>query len=324
MALSRLDIHRRNRGERTLVTLVGDIGPATTPLLRAAVEQCLLDGVTVIDIDLATVGSCDARGLDVLLSASRRAGRVHARLRVHHPCAQITRLLEATGSASLLLTAPVSPVPPAASGGLTRTAAQAPEDPARRPDQPALRDGIRLRRLTRRQAEDMREDIADLAAECVAGTADAAYHDRGDFLHRLAVTAHRPGFALLVAETTVPVGCAFGFPVGSEGSGLRGFDGTLLEIIQRLTSRARFVVLTQVVAHPHAQHRDIARRLQQRLLTDLRSSLGVTLLHPADRAGQAAFSSWGWQNMGEVLGLPGPVAPCVMTLSVEGQPMARR
>ncbi|MGJ3559952.1 STAS domain-containing protein [Streptomyces sp. INA 01156] len=73
MALSQLDIHRRNRGEQTLVTLAGDIGPATTPLLRTALEQCLLDGVTMIDIDLTTVGSCDARGLDVLLSASRRA-----------------------------------------------------------------------------------------------------------------------------------------------------------------------------------------------------------------------------------------------------------
>lgn len=324
MVLSRLDIHRRNRGEQTLVTLAGDIGPATTPLLKAAVEQCLLDGVTLIDIDLTTVGSCDARGLDVLLSASRRAGRVHARLRLHHPCAQITRLLDATGSASLLLTAPVSPVPPAASGGLMSTAARAPEDPARRPGQPVLRDGIRLRRLTRWQAEDMREDIADLAAESVAGTAGEAYHDRGDFLHRLAVTAHRPGFALLVAETTVLVGCAFGFPVGPDCSARRGFDGTLQEIIQRLTSRARFVVLTQVVAHPHAQHREIARRLQQRLLTDLHSSLGVTLLHPADRAGRATFSFWGWQNLGEVVGLPGPVAPCVLTLSEEGQPLVRR
>ncbi|MFH9087408.1 STAS domain-containing protein [Streptomyces sp. NPDC017673] len=325
VALSRLDIHRRNRGERTLVTLAGDIGPATTPLLRAAVEQCLLDGVTEIDIDLTTVGSCDARGLDVLLSAARRAGRVHAHLRLHHPCAQIARLLDATAeSTSLLLTAPVSPVPPTASSDLVSTATRAPEDPARRPDQPVLRDGIRLRRLTRRQAEDMREDIADLAAESVAGTVGEAYHDRDDFLHRLAVTAHRPGFALLVAETTVLVGCAFGFPVGSDGSDGRQSGGTLQEIIQRLTSRARFVVLTQVVAHPHAQRRDIARRLQQRLLTDLRSSLGVTLLHPADRAGQAAFSSWGWQIMGEVVGLPGPVAPCVLTLSVEGQPLARR
>ncbi|WP_329472990.1 STAS domain-containing protein [Streptomyces sp. NBC_01723] len=318
MALSRLDIHRRNRGERTLVTLAGDIGPATTPLLRAALERCLLDGVSVIDVDLTTVGSCDGRGLDILLSASRRADRVHAHLRLHHPCAQITRLLDSTGSTSLLLAAP------APSGDLVSTATRAPGAPARRPDQPVLKDAIRLRRLTRWQAEDMREDIADLAAESVAGTAGEAYHDRGDFLHRLAVTAHRPGFALLVAETTRLVGCAFGFPAGSDGSGRQGFDGTLQEIIHRLTSRARFVLLTQVVADPHAQHRDIARRLQQRLLTDLHSPLGVTLLHPADQAGQAAFASWGWQNMGEVVGLPGPVAPCVLTLPAEGAPLASR
>lgn len=324
MALSRLDIHRRNRGERTLVTLAGDIGPATTPLLRAAVEQCLLDGVTEIDIDLATVGSCDTRGLDVLLSAAQRAGRVHARLRLHHPCARMARLLDVTGSTSLLITDPASPVPPTASGDLMSTATRAPEDPVRRPDQPVLRDGIRLRRLTRRQAEDMREDIADLAAESVAGTGGEAYLDRGDFLHRLAVTAHRPGFALLVAETTVLVGCAFGFPMGPDGSGRRQGGGTLQEIIQRLTSCARFVVLTQVVAHPHVQHRDIAHRLQQRLLTDLHSSLGITLLHPADQTGQAAFSSWGWQNMGEVVGLHGAVAPCVLTLSAEGTALARR
>ncbi|MFD7697613.1 STAS domain-containing protein [Streptomyces sp. NPDC059805] len=320
MALSRLDIHRRNRGERTLVTLAGDIGPATTPLLRAAVEQCLLDGVTVIDIDLTTVGSCDARGLAVLLSAARRAGRVHARLRLHHPCAQITRLLDATGSTSLLLADPASPLPPLASGDLMSSRTRAPEDRARRPDQPVLRDGIRLRRLTRRQVEDMGEDIADLAAEAVAGTAGKVYHDRGDFLQRLAVTAHRPGFALLVAETTVLVGCAFGFPVDSDASDGRHGGGTLQEIVQRLTSCARFVVLTQVVAHPHVQHRDIAHRLQQRLLTDLHSSLGVTLLHPSDRGARAAFSSWGWQNMGEVVGLPGPVAPCLLTWSAEGQP----
>ncbi|MFE8925569.1 STAS domain-containing protein [Streptomyces rochei] len=290
----------------------------TTPLLRAALERCLLDGVSVIDIDLTTVGSCDARGLDVLLSASRRAGRVHAHLRLHHPCAQITKLLDSTGSTSLLLAAPAPP------GDLVSTATRAPEDPARRPDQPVLKDAIRLRRLTRWQTEDMREDIADLAAESVAGTPGEAYHDSGDFLHRLAVTAHRPGFALLVAETTRLVGCAFGFPAGSDGSGRQGFDGTLQEIIHRLTSRARFVLLTQVVADPHAQHRDIARRLQQRLLTDLHSPLGVTLLHPADQAGQAVFASWGWQNMGEVVGLPGPVVPCVLTLPAEGAPLARR
>ncbi|QEU87109.1 STAS domain-containing protein [Streptomyces viridosporus] len=309
-ALSRLDVHRRNRGEQTLVTLAGDIGPATTPLLRAALEQCLRDGVTLIDVDLAAVGCCDVKGLDVLLSASRRADLVHASLRLHHPCAQIAQLLTVTGSTSLLPEAPVSPVSPTASGNLMGS-----ESPGHRSDQPIPEEGIRVRRLTRWQAEGVREDIADLAGESVAGTSGEAYHDRADFLRRLAVSARRPGFALLVAETTVLVGCVFGFPVGPDGSGRQGIAGTLQETVQRLTSRARFVVLTQVVAHPHPQHRDIARRLQQHLLTDRHSSLGVTLLHPADRAGQAAFSCWGWENMGEVIGLPGRVAPCLFVLS---------
>lgn len=296
MVPSRLDIHRR---------------ASRAPLLRAALEQCLRDGVTVIDVDLTTVGSCDGTGLDVFLSASRRAGRVHSSLRLHHPCAQITRLLAVTGSGSLLIAA--SPDPPA-------DGRQMPGVPAR----PVHKDGIRLRRLTRWQIEGMEEDIADLALVSVADTPGESFHDRGEFLRRLAVSARRPGFALLVAETTVLVGCVYGFPVGPDGSGRRGFDRLLQESIQRLTTCARFVVLTQVVAHPHAQRRDIAHRLQQRLLTDRHAPLGVILLHPADQAGHAAFESWGWQNLGEVLGLPGRVAPCVLTLPLESPSPAGR
>ncbi|WP_079049937.1 STAS domain-containing protein [Streptomyces torulosus] len=333
MGLSRLDIHRRNRGEGALVTLDGAIGPATAPLLRAALEQCLRDGVTAIDVDLTTVGSCDARGLDVFLSMARRAGRVHTSLRLHHPCAQITRLLAVTGSALRLLAAPTDPVPPALPRGLweapssgpsadgTRGRTRTPEDTARAP---VLKDGIRLRRLTRWQTEGVEQDIADLAMASVANTPGAPFHDRGEFLRHLAFSARRPGFALLVAETTVLVGCAYGFPLGPDGSGRRGFDRLLQESIQRLTACARFVVLTQVVAHPHAQRHDIARRLQQRLLADRHTALGVALLHPADQAGHAAFVRWGWQNMGELVGLPGPVAPCLLILPLESPSLAGR
>ncbi|MFE0515776.1 STAS domain-containing protein [Streptomyces sp. NPDC058964] len=313
MTVRRLDIHRRDRGERALVTLVGDIWPASAPLLRAALEQCLRDGMTAIDVDLTTVGSCDAKGLDVFLTASRHACRVHACLHLHHPCAQITRLLTVTGSAPLLLATTAHPVPPTLLRDLLDTSAAGPpaggtQACGDRAGAPVVKDGIRLRRLTRRQAEGMSEDIADLA---VAGPAT-----RDDFLRRLAVSARRPGFALLVAETTVLVGCAFGFPVSSGGWSERG----LQESIQRLTGCARFLLLTQVVAPQHAQHRDIGRRLQQRLLTDGCAGIGVALLHPADRAGQAAYDSWGWQNHGEMVGLPGRGAPCVLTLSRESGP----
>ncbi|MEV6029003.1 STAS domain-containing protein [Streptomyces sp. NPDC052036] len=320
MAVQRLDIHRRDRGEQALVTLVGDIWPATAPLLRAALEQCLRDGMTAIDVDLATVGSCDSKGLDVFLTASQCADRVHSSLRLHHPCAQITRLLAGTGSAPLLLAAPAEPVPHSLLGDLPETSWS--DDRQRgdgdRASAPVVKDGIRLRRLTRWQAEAMSEDIADLAVEFVAGLSATAYRERGDFLRRLAVSARRPGFALLVAETTVLVGCVFGFPVGPCGRSERG----LQESVQRLTGCARFLFLTQVVAHQHTQHRDIGRRLQQRLLADRHTALGVTLLPAADQAGQAAFESWGWRNCGEMVGFPDRGASCVLVLFQEGGPIS--
>ncbi|MFJ4690711.1 hypothetical protein [Streptomyces sp. NPDC088766] len=71
-------------GERALVTLAGAIGPATAPLLRAAPEQGLRDGVTAVDVDLATVGSCDSKGLDVSLTASRRGTPAHRPPKARH------------------------------------------------------------------------------------------------------------------------------------------------------------------------------------------------------------------------------------------------
>ncbi|MFG2264691.1 STAS domain-containing protein [Streptomyces sp. NPDC048720] len=303
MVVQRLDIHRHDRGERALVTLAGAIGPVTAPLLRAALNQCLRDGVTAIDIDLATVGSCDSKGLDVFLVASQCADRVHASVRLHHPCAQITRLLAVTGSASLL--SGVSDALPSADEQ---------QDGGDLVGAPVVRDGIRLRRLTRQQAEDMSEDIADLAVEPVACLSAQAYRERGGFLRWLTANAGRPGFALVAAETTVLVGCAFGFPIGP---GARSEQG-LQESVQRLTGRTHFLFLTQVVAPHHAQHRDIGRRLQQRLLADRRTALGVSLLLATDKVGQAAFTSWGWQNCGEMVGLPGRGAPRVLVLFQEG------
>lgn len=61
----------------------------------------------------------------------------------------------------------------------------------------------------------------------------------GDFLCRLAVSARRPGFAPLVAETTVLAGCTSGSPVDPDDSGRRAFGGTLREGVQRLASRVR-------------------------------------------------------------------------------------
>jgi anti-sigma B factor antagonist len=95
MTLPQLNIYRHDRGRRALITLAGEIDPATAPQVRAALERCLHDGITTIDVDLTTVDRCDSSGLRVFLDASRHAAETHASLRLHHPSPQTARLLSA-------------------------------------------------------------------------------------------------------------------------------------------------------------------------------------------------------------------------------------
>ena len=112
MTLPPLNIYRHDRGTRALITLAGDIGPATAPLVRDALERCLHDGIVTIDVDLTALGHCDGTGTDAFVDASQHATAAHASLRLHHPSPQTARLLARTGSAPLLLGPPSAPVPP--------------------------------------------------------------------------------------------------------------------------------------------------------------------------------------------------------------------
>ncbi|WP_351237220.1 GNAT family N-acetyltransferase [Streptomyces sp. NPDC002133] len=169
-------------------------------------------------------------------------------------------------------------------------------------------EAVRLRRLNRWQAEGLKEDLGDLYVESSDTAAGEEYRNRQDFLRRLTDDIRRPGFALLVAETTTLVGCAFGFPVHRDVSWWRGFEGRLPQSIEQLTASGHVFAITEIVVHPHEHDRDIARRLQERLVADHHASLGTTLVPAANRAAHAAFQSWGWQEIGTVHRPPGPTA----------------
>ncbi|WP_189135765.1 GNAT family N-acetyltransferase [Wenjunlia tyrosinilytica] len=161
-------------------------------------------------------------------------------------------------------------------------------------------DTVRLRPLNRWQAEGLREDLADLYVESTSTAPGGEYRGREDFLARLADDVRRPGFAMVVAEATALAGCAFGFPMGRDGSWWQGFAGELPTDIEQLTASGHVFAITAIVVHPHQRDRGLAGRLQKRLLADHHASLGATVVDQADRAACAAFLSWGWQRIGEV------------------------
>ncbi|MFI9100987.1 STAS domain-containing protein [Streptomyces fildesensis] len=109
---SLLNVHRHDDGSRTLIAVAGDIDLDSAPLLRVSLEQCLLDGICSIDVDLSAVTFCDCTGLNLFLSARRRTAAAGGALCLHHPSKSVARLFALTGFTSLLVTPRVGLVPP--------------------------------------------------------------------------------------------------------------------------------------------------------------------------------------------------------------------
>lgn len=161
---------------------------------------------------------------------------------------------------------------------------------------------VRLRRLERQLVDGMREDLAELYASCLHTVPGDAHHrsDGQDFLIRLSTDMRRPECAMVIAETDVLMGCAFGFPVDRDGSWWLGFDGVLPRSVGQLTVSGSAFAFGGILIRPHPQDRRLARRVQERLLTDHRASLGATLVDRADHPTLATLRSWGWLDVGQL------------------------
>ncbi|MGW0734800.1 hypothetical protein [Streptomyces sp. NPDC002851] len=168
--------------------------------------------------------------------------------------------------------------------------------------EPSAMAPARLRRLNRWLVEDLREDLADLYVESRATAPADPYRrpSRQNFLTRLTTDMRRPGFGMVIAEMDGLMGCAFGFPVRGDGSWWSGLDGALPRSIEQLTVSSKVFALGDILIRPHPQDRGLARRVQERLLTDHQASLGATLVDLADRPALAALRSWGWLDIGEL------------------------
>jgi GNAT superfamily N-acetyltransferase len=163
-------------------------------------------------------------------------------------------------------------------------------------------DAVLLHRVNRWRAQALSGELADLYVESRETSSRGAYRPPGrqDFLYRLTAEIRRPGFAMVIAETDGLVGCAFGFPVRSDGFWWLGFDGALPRSIEQLTESGGVFAITDLLVRPHPQDQEVARRLQERLLADQRAALGVTLVDRFDHPALAALRSWGWLDVGEI------------------------
>ncbi|WTW24165.1 STAS domain-containing protein [Streptomyces sp. NBC_00019] len=112
MPVPQLTIYRHTQRHRALITVSGEIGLESAPLVRAALAQCLSDGIRIVDVDLTPVTFCDCSGLNTFLYAAQRTREAGGILRLHNPPPSLGRILELTGCGFLLLGLPLGHLSP--------------------------------------------------------------------------------------------------------------------------------------------------------------------------------------------------------------------
>lgn len=112
MPLPQLTVYRHDLRNRALITLAGEIDLGSAPLVRAALAQCLSDGIRIVDVDLTPVTFCDCSGLNAFLYAAQRTTEAGGILRLHNPPPTLGRILDLTGCGFLLLGLPLRHLPP--------------------------------------------------------------------------------------------------------------------------------------------------------------------------------------------------------------------
>ncbi|MGW7266988.1 STAS domain-containing protein [Streptomyces sp. NPDC054842] len=88
-------------GDRTVVTVSGDIDMDTEETLEQHLVAALAGSVGGVDVDMGGVGFCDCSALNVLLRLRRRALEDGRTVVVRTPGAALHRLLSITGTAPL-------------------------------------------------------------------------------------------------------------------------------------------------------------------------------------------------------------------------------
>jgi anti-anti-sigma factor len=101
-----LNVYRHDTDNRALVTLTGEIDLKSAPLMHAALERCLHDGLRAIDVDLTAVTFCDCSGLNSFFYALLHTAAAGGSLQLHYPNPALERLVALTGYGSLFLALP--------------------------------------------------------------------------------------------------------------------------------------------------------------------------------------------------------------------------
>jgi len=91
-------VRSRLQGDRTVVTVSGEIDLYTVPRLHGELSSALAGGGPVrLVVDMTGVDFCDSTGMNVLLAAHRKAREQGGDLELAGPRPTVRKILQVTG-----------------------------------------------------------------------------------------------------------------------------------------------------------------------------------------------------------------------------------
>ncbi|MET8687307.1 hypothetical protein ABZV77_24130 [Streptomyces sp. NPDC004732] len=180
-----------------------------------------------------------------------------------------------------------------------------------------------LRRLSRWQAEQQREAVADLYVEAGrgtvgtagvagatgsgvanigvasgSGTGESRYGLRQDFLRRFEHDVQQTDFDMVVADSGGLVGCLYGYRAERGGEWWESLRSVLSPDVEERTASGRVFLLRELMVVPAERGSGVAARLRTLLLTRHTSEVVVAVIDPDDVQGRKVLQSWDWTQLG--------------------------
>jgi anti-sigma B factor antagonist len=102
LRLVELKVRSQNLGDRTVISVSGEIDLYTVPRLHGELVSALADGGALrLVVDMSGVEFCDSTGMNVLLNAHRRAREQGGDLELAGPRPTVRKILHVTGLESV-------------------------------------------------------------------------------------------------------------------------------------------------------------------------------------------------------------------------------
>jgi ribosomal protein S18 acetylase RimI-like enzyme len=156
-----------------------------------------------------------------------------------------------------------------------------------------------LRHLSRWQAEQQQEALADEFVETYHRAHGAEYEDRQAFLKAFNRAFSRDGFDMVVAGAGGrTAGHAYGYLIDRSGEWWRGLGAEEPWDIEELTVAGQVFALAELTVRPPFRRMGVAGKLLEALIARTDAALAVTRVDPGNAGAVASLTAWGWARLG--------------------------